>query len=140
MIQRTIVPGKFRDGTLWLLSVAVALAAILPSLGMVLHAGSGGLVTMEICSAQGTRFIVVAAADAGDFSLQTSTAPGKNETAPHCPLCVVPGAAPLPPSLTGSPTFPAVATVTMLAPLRDETPIPVAPRSSALSRAPPVVV
>lgn len=139
MIYRSIVPGKLRDRTLWVLSVAVMLGAILPSLGMVLHSTAAGLVAVEICSTQGNRLILMAATDATDAMAHGTPAPAKHSTAAHCPLCILPGATHMPPLAGGSFAEDIETAATLVTgSTRDFIPSP--PHSTALSRAPPVNV
>lgn len=134
MAVYAIVSSKLRDRTLWVLSVAALLGAILPSLGMVLHSTAAGFVAIEICSAQGNRFILVAAEDSG----HKSPAPYEQTSAPHCPLCILPGSIDIPPPVTGN----SIAVVTgALSPLvvGSAEQIPLQPRSTTQSRAPPII-
>ncbi len=65
----------------WLAATAVLLAAMLPSLGMVLREVTSGRIMVEICSAHGSRFIELALTD-------TPEAPVRDDGTVHCPLCV----------------------------------------------------
>lgn len=134
MAVYSIVSGKLRDRTLWVLSVAALLGAILPSLGMVLHSTAAGFVAIEICSAQGNRFVLVAAEDAG----HKSSAPYQHTSAPHCPLCILPGSIDIPPPVAGK----SFAVVTGALPplvVGSTDQIPLQPHSTTQSRAPPII-
>ncbi len=65
----------------WMAATAVLLAAMLPSLGMVLREATSGRIMVEICSAHGSRFIELARTD-------TPEAPARDDGTIHCPLCV----------------------------------------------------
>lgn len=139
MTYRSIVPGKLRDRTLWVLSVAVMLGAILPSLGMVLHSTAAGLIAVEICSTQGNRLILMAATDTTDAVADGTPTPAKHSSTAHCPLCILPGATYMPP-LAGSLFVEDIGTAVTLATGSAREFIPSPPHSTALSRAPPVTV
>ena len=68
----------------WMAAAFVLVAAMLPSLGMVLREATSGRIMVEICSAHGSRFIELARAD-------TPEAPARDAGSVHCPLCVTAG-------------------------------------------------
>lgn len=117
----------------WYVAAALALAAVLPALGMVLRTAAPGLVTVEICSAAGMHTITLAAAD-----VPGGRNPAAPDNTPHCPLCAAPAgpagilpAGPLAPvAVAGNPPrIPAAGTVDL----------PATRFQHALSRGPPLL-
>ena len=113
----------------WMAAGIVLLAAMLPSLGMVLREATSGRITVEICSAHGSRFIELALAD-------TPESPARDAGVVHCPLCVTAsGGSSLPPQTAG---VAVVATATAPLVEREIPALPVPAFTIPISRAPPL--
>lgn len=111
-------------------AATLALAVVLPGLGMALQAAAPGLVTVEICSAAGKHTITLAAADAPGGEL-----PDTPDVRPHCPLCAAGGSpALLPP---GPQPLAAVAGTQPRLAASDAADLPASRFRHALSRGPP---
>jgi hypothetical protein len=117
----------------WYAAAALALAAILPGLGVALQATAPGLVTIDICSAAGKHSITLAAADTPGGEL-----PASPDARPHCPLCTAPGGSPgLPPP--GLQPLAAAAGIQPRLAASDAAGLPASRFRHALSRGPPIL-
>ena len=79
----------------WLVSFTILFAALMPSLSQAMVARKG-VTYAEICTATGSKVVVIDATDAADFA---DGAPGFKRSSMDCPYCAIHHGAPaLPPA------------------------------------------
>ncbi|XVJ69495.1 MAG: DUF2946 domain-containing protein [Rhizobacter sp.] len=102
----TLTPTTLRRRC-WLALFAMLAAVLLPTLSHAVHAARGDSKWVEVCTAQGARFVVVGEGVVSD----QSSAPGSSDATTHmqnCPCCGSSPAMGLPPPAAGAVWMPHV--------------------------------